>query len=130
MSIYLFSDNPPDNPWQKKRYFRDKQKYVRFQRFYGNSLVGGTDQQKIITVKETGSKKKKVKRKESKQVSLSGRILHKSLNFIIKSFITIFFTWLGRLIRIRYEIFWVYCINFCLFVCLCFVLYVCLSAGK
>ena len=116
MSIHLFSDNPPDNPWQKKRYFRDKQKYVRFQRFYGNLLVGGTDQQKIITVKETGSKKKKGKRKESKQV--------------IKSFITIFFTWLGRLIRIRYEIFWVYCIIFCLFVCLCFVLYVCLSAGK
>ena len=69
MLIHLFSDNPPDNPWQKKRYFRDKQKYVRFQRFYGNSLVGGTDQQKIITVKETGSKKKKGKRKESKQVS-------------------------------------------------------------
>ena len=69
MLIHLFSDNPPDNPWQKKRYFKDKQKYVRFQRFYGNSLVGGTDQQKIITVKETGSKKKKGKRKESKQVS-------------------------------------------------------------
>ena len=54
---------------------QNKQKYARFQRFYGNSLVGGIDQQKIITVKESGSKKKKGKRKESKQVSFVREIL-------------------------------------------------------
>ena len=80
--------------------------------------------------KKQDQRKKKEKERKVNRLVLSGRILHKSLNFIIKSYITIFFTWLGCLIRIRYEIFWVYCIIFCLFVCLYFVLYVCLSAGK
>ena len=75
MSIHLFLDDPPENPWHRERYLQDKQKYARFQRFYGNSLVGGIDQQKIVTVKESGSKKKKGKRKESKQVSFFREIL-------------------------------------------------------
>ena len=70
MSIYLFSEKPPKDLGQRKLSFRVKQKYIRFQRFYGNSLVGGTDQQKVIVVQEPGSKKKKGERKERKQVSL------------------------------------------------------------
>ena len=75
MSIHPFFYNPPENPWHRKQYLQNKQKYARFQRFYGNSLVGGIDQQKIITVKESGSKKKKGKRKESRQVSFVREIL-------------------------------------------------------
>ena len=76
--------------------------------------------------KKQDQRKKKEKERKVNRLVLSGRILHKSLNFIIKSYITIFFTWLGCLIRIRYEIFWVYSIIFCLFVCLCFAyLFVC-----
>ena len=70
LSIYLFSEKPHKDLGQRKPSFRVKQKYIRFQRFYGNSLVGGTDQQKVIVVQEPGSKKKKGERKESKQVSL------------------------------------------------------------
>ncbi|CAH3109010.1 unnamed protein product [Pocillopora meandrina] len=73
------TDNPPDNPWQRKRYFQDKQKYIRFQRFYGNSLVGGIDQQKIITVTVSGSKKKTGKRKENKQSKNAAKIIEESL---------------------------------------------------
>ena len=76
--------------------------------------------------KKQDQRKKKEKERKVNRLVLSGRILHKSLNFIIKSYITIFFTWLGCLIRIRYEIFWVYCMIFCSFVCLCFVLLICL----
>ncbi|CAH3109024.1 unnamed protein product [Pocillopora meandrina] len=73
------TDNPPENPWHRERYLQDKQKYARFQRFYGNSLVGGIDQQKIVTVKESGSKKKKGKRKESKQSKKAAEIIKENL---------------------------------------------------
>ena len=87
LSIHLFSEKPPKDLCQKKQYFRAKQKYIRFQRFYGNSLVGGTDQQKVIVVQEPGSKKKKGERKESKQVSLF-LVLH---NNIFKHFWDVLF---------------------------------------
>ena len=45
-------------------------KYVRYQRFYGNSLVGGVDKAKIITVKEEVAKKKKGKNKDGKLVGI------------------------------------------------------------
>lgn len=74
------TDNPPNNPWLRKRYYKDKQKFVRFQRFYGNSLVGGSDQQKIITVTESGSKKKTGKRKERKQSKKAAAIIEERLD--------------------------------------------------
>ena len=45
-------------------------KYVRYQRFYGNSLIGGVDKAKIITVKEEVAKKKKGKNKDGKLVGI------------------------------------------------------------
>ena len=45
-------------------------KYVRYQRFYGNSLVGGLDDAKIITVKEEVAKKKRGKNKDGKLVGI------------------------------------------------------------
>ncbi|PFX17720.1 putative ATP-dependent RNA helicase DDX60 [Stylophora pistillata] len=74
------TDNPPNNPWLRKRYYKDKQKFVRFQRFYGNSLVGGSDQQKIITVTKSGSKKKTGKRKERKQSKKAAAIIEERLD--------------------------------------------------
>ena len=66
--FFLSLDKPPDDPRQRKWYFKNKQKYVRYHRFYGNSLVGGIDQAKIITVTGTGAKKKKGKDKQGKMV--------------------------------------------------------------
>lgn len=66
-------DKPPDDPKQRKWYFRNKQKYVLFHRFYGNSLVGGVDQAKIITVTKTEPKKKKAKNKQGKTVSFDNK---------------------------------------------------------
>jgi len=62
-------DKPPDDPYQRKWYFKRKQQYTRFLRFYGNSLVGGIDQAKIITITETEAKKKTGKNKQGKMVS-------------------------------------------------------------
>ncbi|CAH3109026.1 unnamed protein product [Pocillopora meandrina] len=78
------TEKPPKDLCQKKQYFRAKQKYIRFQRFYGNSLVGGTDQQKVIVVQEPGSKKKKVERKESKQGKKALEIKEENLKKITK----------------------------------------------
>lgn len=61
-------DKPPEDPWLRRRYFKEKQKYVRYHRLYGNSLVGGIDQAKIITVMKTGAKKKNGKDKQEKMV--------------------------------------------------------------
>ena len=44
--------------------------YVRYNRFYGNSLVGGIDDAKIITVKKEVPKKKKGKKKDEKMVGI------------------------------------------------------------
>ena len=63
-------DKPPDDPYERKWYFKRKQQYTRFLRFYGNSLVGGIDQAKIITVTETETKKKRGKKKPGKVVSI------------------------------------------------------------
>ena len=67
-------------------------------------LVALINKKSSLSKKQDQRKKKEKERKVNRLV-LAGRILLKILNFIIKSFITIFFTWLGRLIRIRYEIF-------------------------
>ena len=63
-------DKPPDDPYQRKWYFKKKQQYTRFLRFYGNSLVGDIDQAKIITVTEAEAKKKTGKNKHGKMVSV------------------------------------------------------------
>ena len=63
-------DKPPDDPYERKWYFKRKQQYTRFLRFYGDSLVGGIDQAKIITVTETEAKKKTGKKKPGKVVSI------------------------------------------------------------
>jgi len=65
----LCSDKPPDDHYQRKWYFKRRQQYTRFLRFYGNSLVGGIEQAKIITVTETQDKKKTGKNKQGKTVS-------------------------------------------------------------
>lgn len=62
-------EKPPKNPKRRQRYYNDKQKYVRFLRFYGNSLEGGIDRAKVITVTENSDKKKKGKDKTGKVVS-------------------------------------------------------------
>lgn len=62
-------EKPPKNPNRRRRYYNDKQKYVRFLRFYGNSLEGGIDRAKVITVTENSDKKKKEKDKTGKVVS-------------------------------------------------------------
>ena len=69
MSIHLFSEKPPKDRRQKKRYFQDKQKYTLYQRLYGDSLVGGADQQKTIVAQKSGSRKKKGEREQPKEVS-------------------------------------------------------------
>ena len=66
------SDKPPDDPSERFWFFKRKQQLNRWHRSYGNSLVGGNDRAKIITVTETGAKKKKGKNKEGKMVSHLG----------------------------------------------------------
>ena len=68
-AFFFAIDKPPDDPYERKRYLIMKQKYTRFQRFYGNSIVGGIDQAKIITVTKTEAKKKTGKKKQGKRVS-------------------------------------------------------------
>lgn len=102
MSIHLFSD--------ANQNLQDEQKYARFNRRYGNSLVDGTYQPKTIVVgsgskrkkkkrkdskQESGSKPKKRERKESKQVSFFRENIIESLNLKLDSFTTIFFYIVG-----------------------------------
>ena len=68
-------DKPPDDPYERKWYFKRKQQYTRFLRFYGNSLVGGIDKAKIITVTETEAEKKKGKKKPEKVVSIDKKTI-------------------------------------------------------
>ena len=70
ISLIRSSDKPPTDPQERKRYFRQKMLYVRYNRFYGNSLVGGIDDAKIITVKKEVPKKKKGKKKDGKMVGI------------------------------------------------------------
>lgn len=67
--LFNVIDKPPDNFHKRKRYFRMKQQYSSFLRFYGSSLVGGIDKAKAITVTETEAKKKVGKNKQEKMVS-------------------------------------------------------------
>ena len=72
MLCFLFllcSVKPPDDPSQRKSYFKMRQQYPSFLRLYGDSLVGGIDQAKIITVTETEDKEKTGKNKQGKTVS-------------------------------------------------------------
>ncbi|XP_020629551.1 probable ATP-dependent RNA helicase DDX60 [Orbicella faveolata] len=71
-------DKPPDDPYQRKWYFKRKQQYTRFLRFYGNSLVGGIDQAKIITVTETEAKKKTGKNKQGKMSKKAAQIIEEN----------------------------------------------------
>ncbi|XP_022803066.1 probable ATP-dependent RNA helicase DDX60 [Stylophora pistillata] len=74
------TDNPPNDPLLRKRYYKDKQKFARFRRFYGNSLVGGSDQQISIPDPESGSKKKTGKKKEKKQGKKAAAIIEERLD--------------------------------------------------
>ncbi|KAK2572321.1 putative ATP-dependent RNA helicase DDX60 [Acropora cervicornis] len=71
-------DKPPDDPYERKRYLIMKQKYTRFQRFYGNSIVGGIDQAKIITVTKTEAKKKTGKKKQGKRSKKAAQIIEEN----------------------------------------------------
>ncbi|CAH3109022.1 unnamed protein product, partial [Pocillopora meandrina] len=73
-----FKDKPPTDPKERKRYFRQKMPYVRYNRFYGNSLVGGIDDAKIITVKKEVPKKKKGKKKDGKMGEKAKRIIEQN----------------------------------------------------
>ena len=72
--LILISEKPPDDPRERFLYNRSRQKFARFNRLYGNSLTGGEECAKIITVTETETKKKKGKKKDRKKV----RYQHKS----------------------------------------------------
>ena len=94
-------DKPPDNHFQKQWYFKRKQQYTRFLRFYGNSLVGGIDQAKIITVAETGANKKTGKTKQGKMVSFDKETFNnisfpKQLDFLLKMLLTFYFFYRAR----------------------------------
>ena len=69
-------DKPPEDPKERKWYLKRKQQYTRHLRFYGNSLVGGSGETKIITVTESTEpkKKKKGKNKEGKMVSFYNKL--------------------------------------------------------
>lgn len=67
--LILISEKPPDDPKERFLYNRSRQKFARFNRLYGNSLTGGEECAKIITVTETETKKKKGKKKDRKKVS-------------------------------------------------------------
>ncbi|XP_015768450.1 PREDICTED: probable ATP-dependent RNA helicase DDX60 [Acropora digitifera] len=71
-------DKPPDNLYKRKRYFRMKQQYSSFLRFYGSSLVGGIDKAKIITVTETEAKKKVGKNKQEKMGKKAAQIIEEN----------------------------------------------------
>jgi len=71
-------DKPPDDPYERKRYLIMKQKYTRFQRFYANSIVGGIDQAKIITVTKTEAKKKTGKKKQGKRSKKAAQIIEEN----------------------------------------------------
>ena len=66
---FTFAGKPPDDPWLRKKFFINKQKFTRYHRLYANSLTGGVDRAKTIIVTKTGSKTKKGKNKEQKMVS-------------------------------------------------------------
>ncbi|CAH3109016.1 unnamed protein product [Pocillopora meandrina] len=76
------TEKPPKDRRQKKWYFQDKQKYTLFQRFYGDSLVGGADQQKTIVAQKSGSRKKKGEREEPKQSKKTLEMKEKNLKNI------------------------------------------------
>lgn len=67
--LIFFSEKPPDDPKKRFWFNKSRQKFARFHRLYGNSLSGGVECAKIITVTETETKKKKGKNKEGKKVS-------------------------------------------------------------
>ena len=83
----MHAEKPPDDPWQRKKFFMQKQKFMRFHRLYGNSLSGGVDRAKTIIVTETDPKKKKGKNKEQKMVSP-----WYSHEFLVPTFIFVLFT--------------------------------------
>lgn len=70
ISPIRYSDKPPTDPKEAKRYSKQKMKYFRYQRLYGDSLVGGVDKAKPIIVKEEVPKKKKGKNKAGKMVGI------------------------------------------------------------
>ena len=93
ISIISFTcaGKPPDDPWLRKKFFINKQKFARYHGLYGNSLTGGVDRAKTIIVTKTDSKTKKGKNKEPNMVSA-----WHSHEFLIPTFIFVLltsFTW-------------------------------------
>ncbi|XP_078360877.1 putative ATP-dependent RNA helicase DDX60 [Oculina patagonica] len=70
-----FTEKPPDDPKKKFWYNKNKQTFARFLRFYGNSIEGGIDRAKTITVTETDNKKKKGKDKAGKLSKKKAQII-------------------------------------------------------
>ena len=94
---FICAEKPPDDRWQRQKFFIDKQKFIRYHRLYGNSLTGGVDRAKTIIVTKTDAKKKKGKNKEPKMVSAWS-----THEFLIPTLIFILlrsFTW-GKLLSL------------------------------
>ena len=58
----------PEDPKERKRYLKNKQKFARYMRFYGKSLEKDIGKGEVITVTEPPSQKKG--RKKEKKVSM------------------------------------------------------------
>ena len=70
ISHFRSSDKPPTDHKERKLYFKLRDKYFRDLKWYGNSLVGGFDKAKSITVKEEVPNKKEGKEKDGKTVGI------------------------------------------------------------
>ena len=70
ISHFRSSDKPPTDPKERKKYLKQRDKYFRDQKLYGNSLIGGFDKAKSITVKKEVPNKKEGKKKDGKMVGI------------------------------------------------------------
>ena len=78
ISLIRSSDKPPTDPKEREKHRKQRDKYFSYQKLYGDSLVGGVDKARIITVEEEVPKnkgKKKVpknkgKKKDGKMVGI------------------------------------------------------------
>ena len=66
ISLIRSSDKPPTDPKEREKHRRQRDKYFSYQKLYGDSLVGGVDKARIITVEEEEVPKNKGKKKVSK----------------------------------------------------------------
>ena len=85
ISHFRSSDKPPTDPKERKWYSKQRDKYFRYQKLYGNSLVGDFDKAESIIVKKEVPNKKKGKKKDGKMVGIFViiKLLSKSFAVIV-----------------------------------------------